>query len=60
MGSGEWSEATPAYEAEEGTEPPDNLQMPMTITPIQAPKDIPRMKTSMVHSPLWTPPVRGG
>jgi len=49
--------AGPDHGADEDVESPDDLQMPMINTPMQAPSDIPRMNTSMVHSPLWTLPV---
>lgn len=47
-----------AYAADERDDSPENLQMPMTRTPMQAPNDIPNVNTSMAHSPLWTPPER--
>jgi len=43
--------AGPDHEADEGVESPDNMQMPMTITPMQAPSDIPKTNISIAASP---------
>lgn len=40
-----------SYEAEDGVDSPPNLQIPMAITPIQAPSDIPSTNMSMAASP---------
>ena len=39
------------YEAEDGVDSPDNLQIPIAITPIQAPNDIPSTNMSIAASP---------